>query len=952
MPYKPYKNKKLKLKLSFFIFLTLFGSSFVSSRSSSENASDLQALQAQEAKYLANIKQLTFEFEGEKSGEAYFSPDAKSIIFQSVRDGVDYYRIYSMRLDGSNPKLISTNNGKTTCSYFSPDGKKLIYASTHLNPNSIQRDQEDQEKKSASKGRYQWDFDPSFDIFAADLDGFNLVRLTETPGYDAEGSYSHDGTKIVFTSQRDGDLEIYTMNADSSHQTRITQAKGYDGGPFFSPDDTQVVFRGFRSEDGSAQIFLINADGSNERQLTNSKAVNWCPYFHPDGKRIVFSSNLDGGRKFELFLMNVDGGGVVRLTYNEAFDALPAFSPDGKKLMWTSTRNNGKSQIFIADFIDPSDPNVGAKHPEHASPLPTPDVTSDELKKYVYYLASDGLEGRMTGTIGAEKAAKYIAEEYAKYGLQSVGDNDSYYQNFEFISGVKLGGKNWIRLVLKNKDQPDQSGQILDYQPERDFRPLAFSSEGQFEADVVFAGYGITAPELGYDDYAQLDVSGKTVLIFRYTPEGDNPHSKFYKYAPLRYKALTAREKGAKALLIVTGPLNDKEDILIPLRHDSSFSDSGLFVYSVSRKVAKDILQASGRNLDELQNHLDSNKQPDSFQIAQTRFLGSVALTKEKKGTSNVVGYLPGKNDELLIIGAHYDHLGRGTEASLASKLGEIHNGADDNASGVAGLLELAEAFSAIRGNLVRGLLFIAFSGEEIGVLGSNYYTKHPIFPLEKTICMINMDMIGRLKDNKLAISGIATASDWKDLVLRYNQLPNFKFELSLKDDGYGPSDHSMFYAKDIPILFFFTGAHEDYHKPSDDADKINYDGERRIVRLIFAIAKAINNLEPRPTFVKVSAPSQEQVATRGFRVYMGTIPDYVEQVEGVKLSGVREGSPAAKAGIQAGDIIIGFGDKKIKNVYDYTYALQEHKPNDTVTVTVLREDKELKFQVTLGRRE
>jgi hypothetical protein len=867
-----------------------------------------------------------------------------------------------MSLDGSNLKLISTNNGKTTCSYFSPDGKKLIYASTHLNPDSVQKNQENQEKKPESKRGYQWDFDPSFDIFAADLDGSNLVRLTTATGYDAEGSYSHDGTKIVFTSQRDGDLEIYTMNADGSHQTRLTQAKGYDGGPFFSPDDTQVVFRGFRTEDGSAQIFLINADGSNERQLTNTKAVNWCPYFHPDGKRIVFSSNLAGGRNFELFLMNVDGSGVVRLTYNEAFDALPAFSPDGKKLMWTSTRNGGKSQIFIADFIDPVDSNVGAnvgaKHSQNtsplpnASPLPTSDVTSDELKKCVYYLASDELEGRMTGTIGAEKAAKYIAEEYARYGLQPVGNNHSYYQNFEFISGVKLGEKNWLRLVLKNKEQPEQLGQILDYQPERDFRPLAFSSEGPFETDVVFAGYGITAPELGYDDYAQLDVSGKTVLVLRYTPEGDNPHSKFYKYAPLRYKALTAREKGAKALLIVTGPSSDKEDILIPLKHDNSFSDSGIFVHSVSRKLANDILQASGRNLEEVQNRLDSNKQPDSFQIVQTRLLGSVALTKEKKGTSNVVGYLPGRNDELLIIGAHYDHLGLGTEASLASKLGEIHNGADDNASGVAGLLELAEAFSAIRGNLVRGVLFIAFTGEEIGVLGSNYYTKHPIFPLEKTICMINMDMIGRLKDNKLAISGIATASDWKELVLRYNQLPNFKFELSLKDDGYGPGDHSMFYAKDIPILFFFTGAHGDYHKPSDDADKIDYDGERRIVRLIFAIAKAINNLEQRPTFVKVSAPSQEQVASRGFRVYMGTIPDYVEQVEGVKLTGVRDGSPAAKAGIQAGDIIVGFGDKKIKNVYDYTYALQERKPDEIVEVTVLRQGKEQKFQVTLGRRE
>ena len=307
-------------------------------------AADLQyASDNGERGYLQNMKQLTSEG---VNGEGYFSRDMKNIIFQSIRGDNPYYQIYSMGTDGSNQRLISTGKGKTTCSYFRPDGKKIIYASTHHNPLS------GTEPPPADR-KYQWDFDTDMEIYEADPDGSNLRRLTNSDGYDAEGVYSNDGTRIVFTSQRDGDLEIYVMNADGANARRITDSKGYDGGAFFSPDDKEIVFRAFRDPEkpGNAQVFITGADGKGERRVTSIDAVNWAPYFHPSGKYIIYASNPDGHGKFDLYIIKPDGTGLKRITYDEGFDGLPVFSPDGKRLLWTSTRADGKSQLFIADWI-------------------------------------------------------------------------------------------------------------------------------------------------------------------------------------------------------------------------------------------------------------------------------------------------------------------------------------------------------------------------------------------------------------------------------------------------------------------------------------------------------------------------------------------------------------------------------------------------------------------------
>jgi TolB protein len=317
---------------------------------------------AQEARHLQNTRPVTFDFA--KAGEGYFRPDGKAIIYQAAKPGEDDYQIYTQDLAaGSKPVMVSTGKGKCTCSYYHPSGRWIIYASSHLDPSLASGAKGEQ---SAKKGpaysrseRYRWDFDPHMDIFRADPDGSNLMRLTDTPGYDAEGSYSPDGMQIIFTSFRDGDAEIYIMDADGHNPRRITQRKGYDGGPFFSPDGKRIVYRSDRNNNDLLQVYINNPEGTAERALTNNEAVNWGPFFYPDSRHIIYSTSLQGHQNYELYLLDVETGKQERITYREGFDALPVFSPDGKRLMWTSkgrTADN-TSQLFIADFsLDPQPP--------------------------------------------------------------------------------------------------------------------------------------------------------------------------------------------------------------------------------------------------------------------------------------------------------------------------------------------------------------------------------------------------------------------------------------------------------------------------------------------------------------------------------------------------------------------------------------------------------------------
>ncbi len=572
-------------------------------------------------------------------------------------------------------------------------------------------------------------------------------------------------------------------------------------------------------------------------------------------------------------------------------------------------------------------------------------ITAEEIRAHIRFLASDELEGREAGTEGVERAARYIASAFRAFGLKPVGDKGTFEQRFSFVARVVPGPNNRLRMETRERRR--------DFVFGREFVPLALSSGGALEGEVVFAGYGISAPELGWDDYAGIEVAGKIVLLLQGSPDGEDPHGRFHAYRAPQRKIATAREKGARGVLFIARQENAEEDRLAALRYDHMFGEAGIPVLLLGRAAASELMRAAGKDLAEQERALASGATPRAFELVGVRLTGDVDVRKETRQTANVVGALEGNDpllkDEVIVIGAHYDHLGRGGEHSLApDRIGEVHNGADDNASGVAGLLELAQALAADRSALRRSVLFIAFSAEELGLLGSTHYVKHPIYPLERTIAMLNFDMIGRLRESGLIIYGVGTSPFWATAIERANDA--VRLNIRFREDGVGPSDHTSFYLKDIPVLHFFTGVHEDYHKPSDDADKIHAEGAARIVTLAHAIVRELDRRPERPAFARVRE-EQKEVAASGFRVYIGTIPDYAESTEGVKIAGVRPGSPAERAGLRVGDVIRQVGRREIRNVYDYTYALQELKEGEEIEFVILRRGELLRVKVVPERR-
>lgn len=574
-----------------------------------------------------------------------------------------------------------------------------------------------------------------------------------------------------------------------------------------------------------------------------------------------------------------------------------------------------------------------------------PEITANEIKEHISYLASDELEGRMTGTEALYKAAEYLKSEFEQYGLKPLFGN-SYFQEFPFIQKLELGTNNSFEVFYDNGNYIESYEMILN----GDYIPLSFSDNLSLEGQLIFAGYGISAAELNYDDYANLNVKDKIVIVFRNHPDVKSPHSKFEQYASLRYKATNARDKGAKGIIFINTS-DKKDDELMSLKYDNAGKVKDIAAIQIKRNMIDAILKFYNKNLNTLQSVIDSTKAPNSFLLTNHQSKLSTEII-EVKGTSvNVGAYIEPENikykDDYLVIGAHFDHLGWGEQNSLYVGEPMIHNGADDNASGTTGLLELAEKFSSIKNQINRKVVFIAFSGEELGLLGSSYVVNNFPLPIENANAMINMDMIGRLNDKKdLIVYGTGTSSNWKSILDDKNE---YDFNLTFNDEGFGPSDHSSFYGKKVPVLFFFTGTHSDYHKPSDDVDKINADGQEKVLKYIYDVALSIINSEKKPDYLAVERKDTGRMT--GSRVYVGTVPDFAGEVDGYKLGGVTEGSPAAKAGLQAGDIIIQFGDKKISNLYDFTYAMGNYVPGDKVKVVVKRADQELTFNIELGSR-
>lgn len=575
--------------------------------------------------------------------------------------------------------------------------------------------------------------------------------------------------------------------------------------------------------------------------------------------------------------------------------------------------------------------------------IDNPEITSSEIKEHISFLASDNLKGRDSGTKELFAAVVYITDEFKNYGLEPLFE-DGFAQEFPFVKTIELTDKNSLTLTISDTDV---SPKLKD-----EYITVPFSGNADVSGKLVFAGFGISASDLEYDDYAGIDIKDKIVIVFRNTPEPNVAHSGFDAHSPLRKKSSVARDKGAAGIIFINPyDTNKTTDDLVEFSFDRGGSVSGFAAVSIMRSFVEQLFQSEGLDLKEVHDKIIETKKPSSIELRNASAKIATEVKEIEAISWNVGGFIEGTDpelkNELIIIGAHFDHLGMGGEGSLyRGDEPQIHNGADDNASGTTGVLELAEKIASQKNKFKRSIAFFAFSGEELGLLGSNYLVNNMPFAVEDAITMVNMDMIGRLKDSSLIVYGTGTSSNWKDILNRHNK---YGFKLTFNDEGFGPSDHSSFYGKKIPVLFFFTGTHEDYHKPSDDTEKINFTGEENILNYIYDIVADIDQKPERPDYLLVEKKESGQMFAR--KVYVGTVPDFASNVDGYKISGVSEGSPAQIAGLQGGDIIISFGGKKISNIYDFTYALGDFVPGDEVDVIVKRGSEEITFKVKLASK-
>ncbi len=628
---------------------------------------------------------------------------------------------------------------------------------------------------------------------------------------------------------------------------------------------------------------------------------------------------------------------------------------------------------------------------------------AERLTNDIKYLSSDDLEGRGVGTDGLNKAADFIKKSFAESGLKVDAVSGDAFQKFTMVTGAKLNEPNSLALT-------GPEGKKIEFKIGTDATVCSFGGAAQFNGELVFAGYGINAKEANYSDFDGVDVKGKVVIVMRKNPQQHNPKNPFGgrgvgRHADLNAKVSACKAAGAAAVLIVNDPqtLEDDaekqfsgaqgevvkaakelakleadneafkpakeklkkaletfdsvgakahkggDDPLMPFGYAGNGKDDSIPALHITVAKCNELLQATlKKSLADIQHEIDSSLKPQTKVLAGWTVAGQTSVERVRTEVKNVIGVLEGEGplkDETIVIGAHYDHVGRGGAGSLAPGSKEIHNGADDNASGSVSLLELARRFGARKEKLPRRLVFIAFTAEESGLIGSAKYVEQPTLPLDKTIAMYNMDMVGRLTDNTLTIYGTGTAPTFKDDLTKLNGAREFK--LTMKPEGFGPSDHSSFYGKKIPVLHFFTGTHNDYHRPSDDWDKINVEGMSRVVGLVEDMVVLTAMTEKKPEYVSV--PGSAQVGRSGNRPYFGTIPDFGKETKGYAISGAAPGSPAEKGGLKGGDAIIQLGTHKITDLDSFDLALRAYSAGQEIEVTVLREMKEVKLKVVLG---
>ena len=561
-------------------------------------------------------------------------------------------------------------------------------------------------------------------------------------------------------------------------------------------------------------------------------------------------------------------------------------------------------------------------------------AATSTTRTYVETLASERFAGREAGSAGERLAGDYLASQLTRLGAQPLPGRNSLFLPFEFTAGSRDGGS---RVTIGSST----------FTAPQDVLSLSFSDDAEVTAPAVFAGYGIVVPEsqnFGYDSYATLDVKDKVAVVLRYFPEDADQQTRaiLARYSDLRYKAMAARQRGAKALIVVTGPRSPNAGQTVPVSFDTALSGSGIAAASVTSRVA-DALFVGSKPLKDVQQQFDTgNPHVAGFPLPNITVALKTSLVRETQTGRNVVAYLPATMSDStaakpwVAIGAHYDHLGLGRNGnSLAGKddAGKPHLGADDNASGSAAVMAIAQAL-AKQPTRHRNLLVAFWSAEEIGLVGSSAFVTAPPLPMNQIAAYLNFDMVGRMRDNKLAVQATGSSPGWATLLERANVAAGF--DLTLQPDPYQPTDVQTFNQASVPSLNFTTGAHADYHKPSDTADKIDYEDLDRIASLASAVVSRLMDQREPPQFAKVEQSSQT-VSRTGVRVFTGTVPDYTSNAKGLLLSGVIGGGPAEQAGLQKGDVIVEIAGQSITNIYDYTYALDLLKIGQPVKVVYMR---------------
>ena len=589
-------------------------------------------------------------------------------------------------------------------------------------------------------------------------------------------------------------------------------------------------------------------------------------------------------------------------------------------------------------------------------------TTTSKTREHVQVLASDRFGGREAGTDGERQAGDYIAAQLARMGAKPLPGKGDMFLPFQFTAGARDGGSTFSVQF----DPVNATGAIggipQNGQGNNNIRALSFSEDAEVTAGVVFAGYGIVVPDsqnFGYDSYATLDVKDKIVVVLRYFPEDADKDTKaiLARYSDLRYKAMQARQHGAKAMLVITGPRSPNAGELVPMTFDTAIAGSGIPAASISGSMAAWLFQSAPKTLTDAQKDLDTgNPHTAGFAIPNTTVSMKTVVQRVTHTARNVVAYLPATapttnvQKPWIVVGAHYDHLGRGEGGnSLATKedAGKPHVGADDNASGTATVIALADAVSKMP-TRTRHVVFALWSAEEVGLVGSAEFTNQPPVPIEQLDAYINFDMVGRMQENKLTAQATGTSPSWPSILERANVAAGF--DLTLQEDPYQPTDVASFNGAGVPSLSFTTGAHVDYHKPSDTADKIAYADLDRIADFATTIVRRLMESDP-PQFAKVEQ-SQQGATRTGVRVFTGTVPDYASNAKGLLLGGVIGGGPAEQAGMQKGDVIVEIAGQTIANIYDYTYALELLKISEPVKVVYMRGTERRETTLTPSARK